>query len=284
MFDRPLDVSDAQAEAARSHAADLDERLRNHVSAVLAEVEDETLRTQIRFVAFEPNDALPKRRHHPPTGKIQYLVEQLYLSCDPEGDRVDDLLRATTVAHEYYDIVDDVIDGDVADGSELEVFVTNELLGPLLVRLLGRLGPEAVDYWSARTLRAVGSFVAELSGEPSADAYRDLVERQSNLFGSVAGLSAVVAGADEASVERAATAGRAYFQYEQFLRDLYQYERDDPDPWNAWRLLSESEALAYVSERRMTFERSIADLPAERERLLRPLVATDLDAFRESLR
>lgn len=283
MLDRPLDISDSHEETFRSHVEDLEERLRDHVSEILNELNHDELRNQIQFVVFEPNDALPKRGHYPPLGKIQHLVEQLYRSYDPSAEDLDALLRATIAIHEYYDIVDDVIDGELAQGHELEVFVTNELLVPIVIRYLGRLGQEAVEYWSTRTFQTVGSFVTELSSTPSATAYRNLVDRQSTLFGSLTGLGAVVAGEDETIVDRVASAGRAYFRYEQFIRDLHQYEQDDPDPWNAWKLMSEDDALAYVSEQREAFEQFLEELPPERAHLLCPLVAIDVNAFRESL-
>ncbi|MFC3957917.1 hypothetical protein [Halovivax cerinus] len=283
MLPGPLEIDDTDEAAVRSQLKTLFERLHDLVSDVLSEIDQPELRRQIRHVAFQSTEALPKRSSRP-TVVIHHLVEQLFLSYDPDGDSLDQVLRAAVIAMEYYDIVDDVIDGDVRAGHELDVLVTNELLFPLFVRHIGRLGQPATDYWSERAVRTVGSLVVEYSSEPSAETYRTLVDRQSYLFGSMTGLGAVAAGAGQADVERAEQIGRTYFTYDQFRLDLRQYEGGDDDPWNLWRLCGDDEATGMIVAQRAEFERLIEPLPDDRRRLLRPLVATDIESYRASFR
>lgn len=282
MLYEPLDLPDEQEQAIESALENLSERLEEYVGDVLAEIDSKDTGRQIRYVAFEANEVLPKRSYRP-TVVIHHIVGQIYRSHATDCDSLDQLLRTTVVAMEYYDIADDVIDGDVAQGHEAEAFLTNELLMPLLVRHLGRLGPEAIEHWSEDSIRTAESWVFELSNDPSAATYRTLVDKQSELFGSMTALSAVTAGADDAAIERAGEIGRTYFKYDQFVLDLRQYEKGDEDPWNAWNLMGEDEAKSYLMEQRSEFERLIGHLPRERQRLLRPLVATDIDAFRASV-
>ncbi|MFC3956987.1 hypothetical protein [Halovivax cerinus] len=283
MIDRPLDVSQDQEDAFRLHTKTLADKLETLVAEILSEIEDQTLRDQIQYVVFEPNDALTKRRYRRPVGKFQLLIEQLYLSYDDKEDTLDTLLKASILVHEYYDIVDDLIDSDIKQGSELEIVVTIELLVPLIVKYIGKLGPGAATYWSDRTIETVGSFVLELSSEPSESAYRELLERQSTLFGSMTGVCAVSTGREDETVQRASKIGRTYFCYEQLLRDYRQYERDEPSPWNAWNLLGEYEAQTLATEQRKAFQNSIAQIPPARRSLIEPLVATDVETYQASL-
>lgn len=282
MLHRPLAVEPECERALENALHDLQDRLHRRVTELLEVIDEPEIRRQVRYVAFEASDALPKRRTRP-TVIVHHVVEQFYRGYASDTDRLGDLLSTSVAAMEYYDIVDDVIDGDVAAGHEVEVVVTNELLMPLFVRALGRLGQEAVEYWTDQSLRTVGSFVMELSSEPSAENYRELLDRQAHLFGSVTGLAAVAAGAVEEDVERAAAAGRAYFRYDQILLDFRQFVQDDDDPWNAWTLLDEESTRSYLDRQRSTFERHVETLPEEHRRLLTPLVAVDVDEFRLSL-
>jgi hypothetical protein len=88
--------------------------------------------------------ALPKRTQRPVL-RPPYVTKQTYQSRCPENDQLEPLLKLTILHNEYYDIVDDVFDGDVADGYEPTVFLLNESLIPLLTSLVHQLGPEAVS-------------------------------------------------------------------------------------------------------------------------------------------
>jgi hypothetical protein len=282
MVFEPLDVPEVNEERFWDERKRLRSRLDGYVDQLLQRTDDPAVRDQVQFVAFTPTEVLPKREQRP-TVEVNYLAERLYLAHDPDGKQLDAALAVSVGAMEYYDIVDDVVDGDVRDGHEIEVVVTNELLMPLFVQSLGEVGSQAVVHWADHAGQTVGSWVAELSGEPSLSAYQELVDRQSHLYGSVTGVAAIAAGAEETAVERATAVGRAYFRYEQLLLDLSQWEQGDDDPWNVWRLADAPDAREWINEERATFERLIESLPAEQQQLLAPLVATDISAFRESL-
>ena len=280
MLNRPTNLSEDRVREIERTLRELRTRLKRHVEAILEDVESEVLRNQLRQVAFASNELLPKRRRRPSV-EIHHLVEQLLLAYGSEGKTTDNVLRFTLAVQEYYDISDDLIDGDVAEDSETEVLVTNELLLPLVLRLLGRLGDDAVTYWSHHAFRMASSFADELLYDPSAEAYLDLIDKQSELFGAVTGVATIAADCSDGRVERAEAIGAAYFKHEQFLLDLEQYDGDDSDPWNAWHLLSADEATDHIRGWQDDIIRLTDTLPDEHAELIRPLVAVDLDACRE---
>lgn len=280
MLHRPTDLSEERVRAVERDLRELRTRLGYHVEAILEDVESDVLRNQLRQVAFSSNEMLPKR-HRRPTVEIHHLVEQLHLAYGSDDATGDKLIRFTLAVQEYYDISDDLIDGDVAEGSETEVLVTNELLLPLVIRYLGRLGDDAVAYWPRHAFRMASSFADELLSDPSPEAYLDLVDKQSELFSAVTGLVAIATDCSDARVERAEAIGAAYFKHEQFLLDLEQYDADDADPWNAWHLFPADEATEHVRNWQDEVLELTDDLPDEHAERVRPLVAVDVDACRE---
>ncbi|QLH78899.1 hypothetical protein HZS55_17080 [Halosimplex rubrum] len=244
---------------------------------IVAEMPSETGRDWVRTIAFSQNDALPKRKRRP-TRRIEYLVEQLYLARDSDTDALEDLLRFTLLVQEYYDITDDIIDGDVAHGKEAEVFITHEYLMPVLADHVGRLGPEARSYWCDDAVWMVECFTDELTAEPSAETYFDILTKQANLFGSMTGTCGVVAGADRETVERYAAIGTLYFELDQLLLDGFQYG-DEAYPWNVWSLLPEDEALARLRARKEALDDHLETLPTRTAERVKPLIAVDLDTW-----
>lgn len=275
---KPTVVADSQAKRVEDSIESFSEELDDHVETVLGEVDREFIRSQLESLVFSPNGALPKRGTRPAC-RLSFVARELYLSYDPEGTQLEEFVQFALVYLEYYDIVDDIFDGDVAEGTEAEVFATLEALQPLLVRHVHRLGGEAVSYWTDHAIRMVQCFLDELRQQPSASAYLDILEDQAEHIGLLTGIAAIVAGEDPATVESAETFGKHYFKFEQFLLDCRQHATDDPDPWNACRLTSEREVFELLSVWQSEMNAFLDDLPPERAENLRPLVGLDLETW-----
>lgn len=180
-------------------------------------------------------------------------------------------------------MVDDIFDGDVAEGSEPAVYVANELMLPVLTQLLHRLGEDAVSYWAPKASRMVCCFLDELRYKPAKDAYLEILDQQSELYGTCTGLSAVSAGADPKAVERAEQFGKQFFKFEQVCLDRTQAESEDTDPWNAWQLMSNQAVLDQLQEWQANLEAYLSRLPDERQAYVRPLVGLDIESWHQSL-
>jgi len=277
MVNRPTTLSPARERALDADLDDLRLRLLDCIERLLDEMPRDDLRERLYSLAFEPSDALPKRSRRPKVENA-YLVEQLYRAHAPDGDDLDALLAFTVAVTEYYDIFDDVVDGDVADGRRADAVIVMQLLMPLFVRRIHALGDDAVSFWTERALELMAGPMTEVTDEPTADAYRAVVDDQATLFGFVTGLAAVVADAPPDAIERAETVGELYYAYEQYLTDEEQYRADD-GPWNLWHLTTETEARARVVALRESLAEAVADLPAERADGIRALTAHDIDAM-----
>jgi hypothetical protein len=184
---------------------------------------------------------------------------------------------------EYYDIVDDIFDGDVAEGSEAEVFATKEFLRPVITRLITRLPDNIVEYWSRMAFRTVESFTDELLQEPNAEMYLQIVNKQSELYAVNTGLAAVISDQDDQTIQEAERIGELFFKFDQFLLDGYQADADDPDPWNAWYLMSEESALEQLRTWQRQLEKYLDTLPDAHSDLVRPLIAVDIEAWHRNL-
>jgi hypothetical protein len=193
---------------------------------------------------FRANDLFPKRDSRPKT-TTAFVADRIHRAHDGDDRRRALLVQFALVVAEYADVVDDVVDDDVAPGREAEALLVSQLLVPAMVRSASRLGDRAVDYWTADAAALVQvPLVREPEATPSPDAYLELLDEQASLRSSITGLAAVAAGADDDAVERAERVGRAVHRLMQFSTDLYQYGHDaDDDPWNAVGLLSEEAFL-----------------------------------------
>lgn len=198
---------------------------------------------------------------------------------DPAGGQRDESLQFTVTVMGYYDIVDDFIDGDVTEGAEADVYLTNELLQPVVIRLLNRLGDDAVRYWSKHATRMLCCFVEQLQEEPDTETYLHILDLQSELYGTITGISAILADESSQTIELAAMASKHYFKYDQVLLGREQYETDGPDPWNAWRLMPESEAIDHLQSWQHEIHDYLSTLPDERATLIRPFVALDIEEW-----
>lgn len=279
---RPTAVSESRAAAFEREFASFRSRLDEYVTELLGEVETPEITDLLQRLVFTPNEALPKRSVRP-TYRIEYVAEQVYRSGvagEASTSELRTLLQFTVLVQEYYDIADDILDGDVAEGSEPAVFVTNEYLFPLATRRLGALGAEATRYWADRAVEMVDWFRLEVEEPPAAETYVEILDRQSRLYGAITGLSALVAGGSEPVVEEAAAFGRSYFRAEQLLLDGEQYAGGDADPWNAWELMAREDVLKRLRETADELDRFLDEsVEPDQRRALRPLVAVDLDAW-----
>lgn len=257
---------------------DVEMRLLESLEDLLAEIERPTLRARVRRLAFEPNEALPKRSRRPNV-TVAFLADGVYRSYADTDEGSKALLQFAAVVHEYYDLFDDLFDGDVDAGYEAEVLGTMQVMMPLVVRLLDRLGGDAAAYWSERAIALMGGPFGELTADPSPSAYLEVVDHQSELFGFVTGVAAIAAGTDDEAVDRAAALGRACFAFEQFALDLEQYHGDD-DRWNAWALLPETAAASELRSRRDAIESLAGQLPGDAGRTIADCFAVDLERLR----
>lgn len=280
MLHRPTTLSAERCRAIERRALDAKLELLDCIERLVADVDHEELRDRLYTVAFEGSDLLPKRDSRPKL-EIVYLVRELCLAYDLSETALETVLECTVAITEYYDIVDDVVDGDVADGRTSEAILLSELLVPLTVARLGQLGPDATAFWADEALTLLEAPYVEATEAPSAEAYRRVVERQGTLFGFVTGLPPVVADADRSAVRRATTLGERYYAYEQFLLDGEQH--GDDSPWNLWEHVPEDAALDRLSELQTEVRELVDPLPEQRARAIRALVGHDLEAWAEGL-
>lgn len=260
---------------------DLRIRLLECVEALLREIPSDALRDMLYGVAFQANDALPKRATRPKVENA-LLVASVYRAHAHDGEALDTLLEFTVAVTEYYDIADDLFDGDVVAERTGETFLAMHLLVPLFVRRLGWLGADAACYWADHATTLIEAPYVEHRSDPTFDAYVRSLERQGELFGFATGLAATVAGVDRDCVERARRLGNAYYAYEQLLVDRRQFEQDDGDSWNAWHLASESTVCDALLRHRREATDCLEQYPREQRQAVSSLFAHDLDEIRDS--
>jgi hypothetical protein len=281
MLHRPSAVPAEHRETFEAHATDLRGRLLDHVEVLLTELDSKAAGGLVYEFAFRPCEALPKRTERPKLDSA-LLAEQVYLQHDPDGARLDDVLEFTVAVQEYFDMLDDLVDGDVREDRRGEVLLATQLLLPLVVRRLDRL--DATACWCDETTRLLEAPLEELRAEPTAAAYRDALEAQATLYGATAGVAALAGGGDDAAVERAATVGDAIYQHTQVVLDYEQYLAGHAERWNAGALFDDEAAvLAFLREQRETVFRSTEPYDYGRGGLLRGLVALDVDAWLDGL-
>lgn len=281
MLNRASDLSGDERADFEEYVEDVRQRTLDRVEAMLAEPEP-ALAQRVYDLAFSPSDALPRRERRPDLHSA--VLADAAADAHGLAERERQLLLEFTLAiQEYYDLLDDVVDGDVAEGHAGEVQVVAQALLPMATARLGELGSEAVAYWSARALELVSAPHVEARSEPGVEAYRDLLDRQSVLFGFVPGVTAVAAGSDEAGVERAEALGRAVYLHGQLARDVEQHRAGDDDPWNAAALEGERAVLDRLTELRREVSELADDYPEPASTRLSALVALDVDGWLDGL-
>lgn len=276
MFERITTLSPERTAAFESYAETVRQRALDAVESLLVNL-DPALAQTVYDLSFAQNDVLPRRGRRPDLHSA-VLADA---AADAVGLEEDVHLLAFTVAiQEYYDLLDDVVDGDVPDGREGAVQIVAQTLLPLAVGRLARLGDDAVAYWSRAATELIAAPHAESRQTPSADAYLELLDRQSVLFGFVPGVAAVAAGRDDGDVERAEALGRAVYRFDQLLRDYEQHASGDDDPWNAAALLGAEEVFAELESARADVVDYTSGYEDPARRRLRALVAVDLASVR----
>jgi hypothetical protein len=277
VYGRPVALPEPERREFTASVESIERRLDAAVERLLSDIDSEAIQEEVYTVAFAASEALPKRVRRP-APLLGYLVEQVTLAYDPDGEHTDALLEFTVAVHEYYDIFDDLVDGDVADAWETEVTIAQQFLLPLIVRRLQQFGQRATDYWSDHAIRKLSSEYLELSREPSIEAYLDIVAVQAELFGFLTGTAAIVAGADDEEIDRAAAVGRTFYEFEQLLLDREQ-ARDDDNPWNAWVLADEETVLSQLRQLRSESADLVEQFPSAQATAIRGLFAVDFDTW-----
>ncbi|MFC4408161.1 hypothetical protein [Haloarchaeobius iranensis] len=280
MFEAPSTLPPDREQELAAYREELRFRSLDAVEALLADVESDAAREQVYELAFDPSRALPKRSQRPKLETLA-LAEQLYLAHDPDGTDLATVCEFTVAVTEYYDIADDLVDGDVAPEDEDCVFLVLQVLLSLFVERLGRLGGDVVAYWSRRARRLTGAPFGERRQEPSLAAYLDILDLQAGLFGFVTGVSALAAGAADDAVARAERVGRRYYRCEQFVVDCRQHGREAGEPWNLYRFVDADEAASLLAAERSALAAHLEGLPAERRERIRSLFAVDVAAVHE---
>lgn len=280
MLYRPSDLAPAESEAFEAHAVDLRERLLDRVEALVLDLPSDDAGRLVYELAFKPSEALSKREERPKLDTA-LLAEQVYLEHDPDGADLAAVLEFTAAVQEYFDVLDDVVDGDVTAGREPRAILATQLLLPLVLARVDRFG--ATARFADRVAELVDAPIRERGDDPTPDAYRDLLDRQATLYGLNAEISAVAAGASDREADRAGRLGRAIYRHRQAVLDYEQYVHETEAGWNAGALFGETELREYLGEQRQRVERLVADFEPDRARLIAGLVALDVEAWRDSL-
>lgn len=237
----------------------------NQVESLLKEEYDsESARQHLYALAFKENDVLPKRDSRPKI-TTAFQADQIYRIHDSDEETRQTLLQFAIVVAEYYDIVDDVVDGDVKPDHERHALLVAQLLMPVLSRLLHRLGDAAVEYWTREATALVEAPLLHEQAEETektGTAYFDLLENQASLRSSVTGLAAIVADANDEEVTRAEEIGTTVHKLMQFATDLDQYPSDD-DPWNAVSIYSREEFFTQYQRLRDELDEKLSSYPDE---------------------
>lgn len=276
------DLSPGQTERLERERRSLDAEVAACASNVLDHIPDEAYAARVEAIAFTANDVLPKRRDRPRklTAHVTNQLAQAY-EVDDASRRT--LLEFTVLVSEYYDALDDVLDGDVAPGRTKQALSATQMMMPLMVQYLHSMGSRAVGFWTERSIPMAGAWYVEGSEKPSRERYLTVVGQQANLVGSLTGLTAIVGEQRPEVVDRAETIGRTLFLFEQFLLDLKQHLGTDEDPWNAWKLLEEREVRDCLEDWRADVAELSAHLPDEHASMITALFATDVDRYRKTI-
>ena len=275
----PSDLSPEAAQTLEAAGQHVRDRALDRCEAILTAYEETETAQFVYDRAFSPNDLFPKRQRRPKTDSA-LLTEQVYREFGTDESTLDALLDLSILSQEYYDILDDAVDGDVAPDRDGEAILTSQLLLPRIHERLAVIHPDASTFWAGRIERLVTAPQLERTTEPSEEAYLALLDRQSNLYGALTGLAALAADTDDATVDDAERLGRTIYKHDHFVHDRLQFEDGRREEWNAAALLSEEEVVDRLRAWRETVEELTASFDDERATILRGLVALDIDAWR----
>lgn len=247
-------------------------RVLDEVKNVLARLPDERLQQLTYDVAFTPNDVLPKRGDRPRLA-ASFYAERVYESMADDDAHASEVRQLGMVFQEYFDVFDDVMDGDVPPENVPTAVAVGEVLVALTVQILADLPEGATRYWSERAVDLKTALAIEVTEDPSREVYLEMVERQGNYYGAITGVAAVAAGADEEGVARAEELGRLAYCLDQGQLDRIQYEGgdgDDPDEkWNLCAFYDEDGFTELLGEWRDRFDELVETFPPDQRPLLR---------------
>ena len=276
---------DLSAERYRELEADLaahHERVLAAAERLLNEVDPPAVRRLTEQLAFTPSDALPKRERRPKT-EPSFLASHVYRGHTSTSDGGAAVIEFSTCVAEWFDILDDLADGDVRSGAEPEALVVAQVLSALATKRLHAFGDEAVEFWTERSLTLYATQLERREHDPDGETYVAILREEGTLFGFLTGTAALAAGADDDVVERAAAAGRAFYAFEHLLVDAENHHVET-DAWNGWRLMSTAAFRTRVEEFREAVETAVDPLPDKHARAIRDLTAVDTEAVIETAR
>ena len=236
--------------------------LLNEIPIILKQIPDKNLQQKVYALAFRANKTLPKRQSRPQI-IAAFLVDQLFhvfSDGNMNHQTRSSLLRFTVIVQEYYDILDDIVDGDVDQEHLPLVLLVNQTLLPLLLNELSKLGSRATEYWSERALSLVSSVFVEKCKEKNKSNFILSLDAQSWLYGFCTGLPAVIS--EQKSLLCAAeNIGRSAYRYSKLTLDLDQVEDDGDDQWNARHFFSKAEIHELLQKEHQCLCEHIALLP-----------------------
>ncbi|WP_181686081.1 hypothetical protein [Halorhabdus salina] len=281
MLYRPSTLSGDERREFETYAEDCREEMLDHVATIVQELPPDVVEI-VYELAFSTSDALPKRERRPKLDTVLVIDSVAEALSMPAPDR-DALCKLTIVTQEYFDIVDDLLDGDVASDRETEALLVSQLLVPTLMGLLSRFKADASTYWATQAQEVMCVPMVESTATPDAETYRSLLDRQASLYGMLTGLAAVVNDESDDTIERYERLGETIYRHRQVVLDYEQYQDGEDDPWNARQLMDESAVLSLLATHEQTVDDLTADLPGPPRGRLRALVALDTSAWQASV-
>lgn len=283
MLYRPSDLEPEQLSAFEGYAESVRQRMLDEVEAMLDGL-DPALAQFLYETAFRANESLPQRDQRPQLRPAVLALAQAD-AVELGEERSDALLGFTVASQEYFDVVDDAVDGDVAGGTDAEALLAAQLLLVLALRRLSELDAATPRYWVDSVAELVRAPFTETQEEPSAALYESMLDRQSELLGFVTGVAAVAAGLPDDDVAHAARVGRLVYRHFALVHDVEQYERgDDGDgDWNAAALFGHDGTQQRLVDVRSDVERATRRYPDPAGTRIRNLVALDVEEWRRLL-
>lgn len=261
IIERPTTLSEKEETSIEQSLTEYRTVLDEHVEGILEDIHQDRVAQQVNVFVFTPNDMLPKGGRRPVVKPI-FLLDQLY-RAHGNGDPPAELIKFAIVVHEYSDIGDDLLDGDVSPGHELEALLTIQTFVPLMAKYANALGPNATELFAEEWFTMVNAQVGERVETMSVETYERVTEAQSSLFQVMTRLCAAEAG-PEADGDEFAAIGRAYYHYRTLLTDIYQYGKTGgEDEWNVVDVLEEDEIVQLVEKWKGKVHERVANLPEE---------------------
>jgi len=276
MVRRPTIATQDEITAYKRRTAELEAEIERYESRILDEIQSEPAGDSLQSIVFDTTDVFTSNRGQPVD--IMLVAECIHETHASDDETKEVLLVFTYAFHEYWNTFDDLFDDDIVSGAEPYVLFTNEVLNTSVFKYLQEI--DNIPYWQDNIIRMITSFHSELYMDRTRDNYLGIIDKQSELFGVIAGVGARTGGADSSAVNEAEQFGKAYFKFEQLARDCIQYHgNQDGDPWNAWEVMMHDEIIEYVCERQTEVMAYVDRMPEQYRRLLTPIVGVDIEPW-----